>query len=253
MTITAKNPRASEANHWYTRDGAPMYTVEAAKGGQRPTTLRDARKLNLVPSVTTIMNVAAKPALMQWMQRQVLLATLTLPRRPNEPEDEWIERIMDDSKEQGRAAADLGTSIHASIQSFYEGTQSDSHQEHVRGTIQALQNHFGHQGWIAERSFAHELGYGGKVDLHSPGYVVDIKTKDFTDPNKISAYNENLMQLSAYRVGLGMPEARCANVFVSRTVPGLVKVIEWEQSDLARGWGMFLHLLGYWQGMTQHK
>ena len=71
--MIAKEPtRASESNHWYTRDGEPMYTVEAAKGGQRATTLRDARKLSLVPSVTTILNVAAKPALNQWLQRQVL-------------------------------------------------------------------------------------------------------------------------------------------------------------------------------------
>ena len=114
VTVTA--PRASESNHWYTRDGVPMYTVEAAKGGQRATTLRDARKLNLVPSVTTILNVAAKPALTNWLQQQVLLAALTLPRRPDEPEKEYIDRIISDSKEQGRSAADAGTDIHPSIQ-----------------------------------------------------------------------------------------------------------------------------------------
>jgi hypothetical protein len=101
--------RASESNHWYTREGAPQYTVEAAKGGQRNTTLRDARKMNLVPSVTTVLNVAAKPALLAWMQQQVLFAALTLPRRPDEPEKEYIDRIINDSKEQGRSAADVST------------------------------------------------------------------------------------------------------------------------------------------------
>ncbi len=72
MSIIAKEPRASESNHWYTRDGVPMYTVEAKKGGQRNTTLRDARTMNLVPSVTTILNIAAKPALLAWMQQQVM-------------------------------------------------------------------------------------------------------------------------------------------------------------------------------------
>ena len=33
MTMTVSAPRASESNHWYTRDGVPMYTVEAKKGG----------------------------------------------------------------------------------------------------------------------------------------------------------------------------------------------------------------------------
>ena len=68
--------RASESNHWYTRDGVPQYTVEAKKGGLRATTLRDARTMNLVPSVTTILGVAAQPALLAWMQQQVLMAAL---------------------------------------------------------------------------------------------------------------------------------------------------------------------------------
>ena len=84
--------------------------------------------------------------------------------------------------------------------------------------------------------------------MHSPqGVVIDIKTKEFTDPAKVDAYDEHLMQLAAYRVGLGMPEARCANVFVSRSVPGLAKVVEWSPEDLARGWKMFAALLNFWQ------
>ncbi len=253
MSLTAKEPRASESNHWYTRDGVPRYTVIGANGKERSTTLRDARKESLVPSVTTILNVAAKPALNQWFQRQVLMAALTLPRRPDEPEDDYIARIMDDSKEQGRAAADFGTDIHASIQSFYEGQASDRHQDYVKGCVEALQAYFGHQAWVAERAFAHEIGFGGKCDLHAQNLVVDIKTKEFTDPDKVDAYEEHMMQLSAYRVGLGMPDARCANIFVSRNTPGLVKIIEWDQADLKRGWEMFHSLLTFWQIKNQHK
>lgn len=253
MSITAKEPRASESNHWYTRDGIPRYTVIGKNGKERNTTLRDARAENLVPSVTTILNVAAKPALIQWLQKQVLLAALTLPRKPDEPEDDYIARIMDDSKEQGRSAADAGTDIHASIQSFYEGVVTSRHEQHVKGCVNAIQDHFGGQAWIAERSFGHELGFGGKVDLHSINIVVDVKTKEFSDPSKVDAYDEHLMQLAAYRVGLGMPGARCANVFVSRSVPGLVKVVEWSQEDLTRGWQMFSALLKFWQLKNQHS
>ena len=253
MSITAKEPRASESNHWYTRDGVPRYTVIGKNGKERATTLRDARTENLVPRVTTVLNVAAKPALTQWLQKQVLLAALTLPRRTDEPEDEWIARIMDDSKEQGRAAADAGTDIHASIQSFYEGVPTSRHEEHVKGCVEAIREHFGNQAWVAERAFAHEIGFGGKCDLHAVNIVADVKTKEFSDPNKVDAYDEHLMQLSAYRVGLGMPGARCANVFVSRSVPGLVKVVEWSQGDLDRGWQMFCSLLKFWQLKNQHQ
>jgi hypothetical protein len=258
MTIEAKEPRASESNHWYTREGVPMYTVESLKGGQRNTTLRDARKLNLVPSVTTVLNVAAKPALTQWLLNQVLLAALTLPRRDLEPEDQYIARILDDSKEQGRSAADAGTDIHASIQGFYEGKTllDETHREHVTGCDVRLHEAFGLQSWVAEKAFSHELGFGGKCDLHcveGDGIVADIKTKEFDDPKKVEGYDEHLMQLSAYRVGLGIPNARCANVFVSRSVKGLVVVKEWSQEDLARGWDMFQHLLAFWQLKNKHK
>lgn len=251
--MIAKEPRASESNHWYTREGVPQYTVEAAKGGMRNTTLRDARKMNLVPSVTTVLNVAAKPALVAWLQQQVLLAALTLPKKEDEAEDQYIERIMHDSKQQGRDAADLGTDIHAAIQGYYEGSKESRFPHHVSSCDNALRTHFGEQNWICEKSFAHEMGFGGKCDMHANGIVVDIKTKDFDSNDKIVGYDEHLMQLSAYRVGLGMPFARCANVFVSRTNPDLASVYEWHAEDLDRGWDMFCALLRYWQLKNQHQ
>jgi len=244
-----------ESTHWYTREGLPMYTITGKNGKERPTTLRDARSLNLVPSVTTILNVIAKPGLELWKQRQLLLAALTLPREGDEPEDDYLERIMRDSREEGRAAADKGTQIHAAIQSHYEEKPYDF-SEHVWGCNTEIIKEFGKQWWIAERPFSHELGYGGKVDLHCTqenGIVLDIKTKEFTELDQVDAYDEHLMQLAAYRVGLGLPDAWCANVFVSRDVPGLVKIIHWSQEDLKRGFQMFSHLLNFWQERNQHQ
>ena len=251
--------RASESNHWYTRNGVPQYTVEAKKGGLRATTLRDARTMNLVPSVTTILGVAAKPALLAWMQQQVLMAALTLPKVDSETEEQYIARIIHDSKEQGRAAADAGTDIHASIQGYYEGYSTGKHKESVTACVQAINDHFGDWGWVSERSFAHDLGFGGKCDLFVPadergdGLVTDVKTKEFSDPAKVEGYDEHLMQLAAYRVGLGCPKARCANVFVSRSVPGLVVVKEWSLEDLDRGWLMFCNLLSFWTLKHQYN
>ena len=69
-----------DAAHWYQRDGQPLHTVLSAKGEPRPTTLRDARKLDLLPSVTNILGVIAKPELTAWLQEQAVMAALTLPR-----------------------------------------------------------------------------------------------------------------------------------------------------------------------------
>lgn len=225
-----------------------MYTVPSKKDGSpRNTTLRDAREMGLLPSVTTVLGVASKPALIQWMQQQVLMASLTLPRNPNESESDFIDRIMRDSKEQGKRAADAGTDIHAAIESHYIGQPTGKHPEHVNSVKNALITHFGDQKWVAERSFAHSLGFAGKVDLHCDMVVVDVKSKEFDDPDSVKGYEEHMIQLSAYKVGLGLPSnARCANVFVSRSVPGLVQVIEWSPQDIERGWQMFQHLLAFW-------
>ena len=259
MSLTAKT-WAAESGHWYTRDGVPAYTTIGVNGRERYTTLRDARKLNLVPSVTTIINVMAKPGLDVWKQKQLLMAALTLTKADGETEDDYISRIVTDSKEQGRRAADAGTAIHASAQAFYEGKSFDPvHDKHIDACDRIITEKLGVHQWIAERAFSHELGYGGKCDLYVPagdghgGMVVDIKTKEFSDGSKVEAYDEHAMQLAAYRIGLGVPEARCANVFISRDTPGLVVNHEWAEGDILKGWSMFLRLLEFWQIKNNHE
>ena len=107
--------RAAESVHWYKQDGGPQYTVKAKDGSDRPTTLRDARKMDLVPSVSTVLKIAAKPGLEQWKLEQMLLAALTLPKAPDEPEKAYIARIVADSKETGKQAAEAGTRIHDEV------------------------------------------------------------------------------------------------------------------------------------------
>jgi hypothetical protein len=85
------------------------------------------------------------------------------------------------------------------------------------------------------------------------GIVVDVKTKEFSDPAKVEGYEEHLMQLAAYRMGLQLPTARCANIFVSRSVAGLTVIKEWTQEELARGEEMFLCLLKFWQLKNNHQ
>ena len=40
-------------SHWYDKEGNPQYEIEG-KTGMRNTTLRDARKYEWVPSVSTV-------------------------------------------------------------------------------------------------------------------------------------------------------------------------------------------------------
>ena len=247
---------ASDSGHFYAPDGSPCYTIKGANGNERPTTLRDARKLNLYPSVTTITKCAAAPGLVNWMVDQAILSALTLPRRPGETEDSWLARVKHDSKETARKAADRGTKIHGALEKHFLGIPPDEDMfPHVKAVTTNLQLWFGDVKWDAERSFAHPLGFGGKCDLHAKAerIVVDFKGKDFTDPNDCKQYDEHLMQGAAYLAGFDLLEGgRFANVFVSRNKPGLVCIVEATPEDITRGWRMFRHLLAYWQEQNRY-
>jgi hypothetical protein len=257
--------RQSESGHWYDREGNPAYSVIAKNGQQRATTLRDARSLDLCPSVSGIIAVAARPGLDIWKQQNVLLSALTLPRETGESEQSWLERVMMDSKQTGRVAADRGTSIHAIVQSFFEGALIPEHMQICRPVEEAIKTHFGELLLLPELSFAHPLGYGGKADLIAKlrhdfdGVAIDIKTKETEDISKADVYPEHGMQLAAYRQGFNMPKARCANVFVGyKMVNGItqftgVKVVEHEAADLDRYWLMFTKLLEFWQLKNNYK
>jgi len=249
MIITEK---VQENGHWYTKQGTSAYTT-IGKTGERPTTLRDAKKLGLLPSVTTIIGVANKgEGLQRWMQEQAILAALTLPRLENEEESVWLSRVMKDSKATGREAAERGTAIHNIIQGYFEQMYLPEKPAYLDAIDNALSNAFGSQPWLSERSFGHPLGFGGKCDLmakqingQGTGFIVDFKTKT-TDLDKVDVYFEHELQLAAYREGLNLPKARCAIVFVNGTT-NQVKLIEVEESRLQKGWECFQYLLRFYQ------
>ena len=241
-----------ESTHWYQLDGKPAYTVIGANGKERNTTLRDARKLNLAPSVTTVMSVAAKPALENWKIDQALMAALTLPREAEESLDDFMRRAKADSKEQAIQAAQRGTDIHAMVESGFSGEGENAAYRAVFGELDAL---FPMEPWVAEESFC-SGGFGGKIDLYSPnGIVVDFKTKDGLcgkDPKKL-VYDEHGMQLSAYAMGLGFKEPVRVSVFIDRADPTLVLTHHWDSESHEKHSGMFLALLDYWQLVKGYK
>jgi hypothetical protein len=239
MIITAE----SNSSHWYTADGQPSYTRIAKNGNVRNTTLRDAKKEGLLPSVTTIINVLAKPGLDRWKQEQVLLASLTLPRLENELEADWLKRVTEDSRATGKDAMKRGTDMHNVLEAYFSQVYLPEYPHYTRRTEEALRNHFGDQFWHCEKSFAHELGYAGKCDLFSEkGIVCDFKTKESLE--NAAVYDEHILQLIAYAHGLKIPTARCAIVFVSETE---TQIHEIDQEDLQRGWKMFQCLLTYFK------
>lgn len=246
----------SESGHWYSADGSPAYRVVGKNGKERNTTVKDAREQGLLPSVTTIIACASKPALDVWKQQQAILAALTLPRLDDETEEEWLARVVSDSKETAKQAAERGTQVHGIIEAFYSNVYLPELPTYVRVVETAINEHFGQQLWVAEKSFA-KGGYGGKCDLisrphHHPktdGFVIDFKTTE-KNVDKLDTYFDHHMQLAAYRMGFDMPKARCAIVYVNAN-ENRAKLIEIPEDDLRIGWECFSSLLAFYRAKNR--
>ena len=254
---------ASESGHWYRADGSPAYEIIGANGRLRGVTLRDAKKMNLFPSVTTVLKLLAKPGLTQWQLNNVALACITLPRLAGEDDTQFVARAIRDAHEQSRKAAALGTLIHEQIERSFVNRTDPQWMPFVRPVRDALDAAFGSRNWQPERSFAHFTGYAGKVDLFARDgdrpIVLDFKTKDLAVGEKwdaVAAYDEHATQLAAYALGLELcadAEPLLVNVFVNSKTPGLVKVWRWPDGTFARERDFFLTLLRLWQIRTNHK
>ena len=151
------NKFTSESGHWYGQDGEPMYTIIGVNGKERNTTLRDAKSLGLVPSVTTIISMIAKPSLENWKINQALNSALTLEKKEGESFDSFAYRCKMDSKKIGIEAAKKGTKIHYQIEKGFLGISKTKPYKKIKAW---LDNNFPDEEWIAEDSFCADSGYG---------------------------------------------------------------------------------------------
>ena len=257
-------PRES-ASHWYFPDGTPLHEVPRADGkGQRPTSLRDARKLGLFPSVTNVLSILAKPGLDAWKQEQAILAALTLPRTEEETLDDFAKRVLVDMTSEVGRAADLGSAVHAAIEGYAQGRWLPEDKGVARLFEPARQ-------WFdkeviavhsVEIATAHlEWGYAGRVDLvatlRSTGLptVIDFKTQK-TRRDKDGNFKPILhdtwpLQLEAYRMALasrdkGLADAAIASVVIGSTDPVPVVVKVWDDADKDGYFRAFLAARDLW-------
>lgn len=240
------------SGHWYDRQGNPCHFITGVDGTSRPATLRDARKLNLLPGFSGVDRMIHNHWLERWKKDQAVLAALTLARMPGEPDEDYLRRIDLDGSSRASEAASEGKAIHQAIEaSFANEVYNSSYKPHVRAVWAILADNFAEvDDWVSERTFACPTGYGGAIDLHSPSHrvILDIKGADFgPDSDKRLTYTQH-RQLAAYAHGLGwgLGTYRAGNVFVSRSSPGHVKYHEWELEELAEGLDTFLHALAIW-------
>ena len=258
--------------HWYRKDGSPAH-FEGKDG--KGTTLREARKLDLFPSVTTVGQVVAKFALTNWLQEEAaIMAAEKVGRRISGSGDmtevlllidgcdrSWAKSVVAASREKTMAKADAGTDIHDVLERFHnhmEIPSSDGKPDYMCAAVmQLIEDKTGldyFDDFKAETRFCDTgHGYAGMCDLHfyesahvgrKGSWVIDYKSKDTVD-EKTRGWPENAQQLAAYARGLGIPNARLANVFISRENPTDVKWFEHTNTEYH--WSCFLDALHLWQ------
>ena len=245
--------------HYYYEDGRPCYSIIGKNGKERSVWITDAIALKLKPSVTTVTNELAKPGLYDYFVKEGAKHALEHPLQDGEDLELYLKRICAGSKLAAADAAKDGGLIHDACEQLVKtGKCPEKYRVHAEAAVAELHRLFPEvNDWIAEKSFAHPMGFGGRVDLHSPstGIVVDYKTKpgDFSDGKRL-AYDQYI-QLAAYQQGLHLGErgptfpqfTDCAAIFISRTHPGAVTSHVWSAEEIAAGWSVFEAALTLWK------
>jgi hypothetical protein len=248
-----------ENAHWYRRDGEPLHFVPSAKGSSqaattRPTTLRDARKLGLLPSVTNVLGVINKPELVEWKMTQAVLAALTLPRREGEDLGVFAKRVVEDAQSQVKGAAEFGSAFHAGAEHVATTLEVDPTGPYAAWLNQHrdwFQSNCVRTVWTESVLVNVEDGYAGTADLlvehQQHGLtLVDYKTQGVKPGKAARAYGSWCQQLAAYRRAIGKPVA-CMSVIVNSTEPSELVERLWTEEELLAGLASFEAALVIWR------
>lgn len=250
------------SSHWYEYNAqgwVPLY--EPGKSF----TLREARKLHaqgriVVPSVTTIFGVMAKPQLDKWKQENVAKACWEMRNDAIYTNVEaWMDVAVANASGASKGAMDLGTRIHQAAEDYIAGREYDATLAPYVEAIAAKRAEMGITHSVTEQCMGSaRWGYAGRCDDHSPqGMVVrDLKSRK-SKGKKVPCYETDPLQLAAYGA------ARWGNTFfqsgkgeiwgLSTSDPGLITVHEFTGADLVPAFECFLSLVKVWQHISNFK
>lgn len=227
-------------------DDGSMSTTRAA-------TIKDARIMGLLESVTSILDetFATSHTLIDWINEQTIDACMAFPPQKlletDSEKEEYRKMIIAKSNEYRDFTAGRGKFIHSCVNRWIElKTMSDDPV--CNASIDALDSWLKANKVVTitseKKMGSKELGFAGTPDIHcvcedGSKIIVDIKTtslKTFKKP-----YEKWLLQLGAYRM-LTASEAgtRLVQMVIDRNT-GEVLFLEHEDPDK---WGhAFMHLL----------
>lgn len=240
----------TESNaHWYDKEGKPFHTIIGKNGKERNTTVKDARALDLLPSVTSVISILAKPQLEAWKQEQAILCSLTLPRIEGESELDFARRIAEDAREQGLKAMGLGSRVHKVVEDWVKLENKNTEILPAHEDVEAQSFAMPIITWLnfnvdwtkpvksELRLASAELGFAGTTDLlchltDGRKALIDYKTQNTKADydHKCKAYPEMSYQLAAY--GLIEPCDVYINLLCSTASAGSYLAHEWKPEEI---------------------
>ena len=118
--------------HWYDKDANPMHEVLAADGKKMvKTTLRQARKLNLFPSVTSIFKLINKSGLNEWKMNHLLkVVQKTGITGSGLSLAEFKTLLLSHCEDEMTSDRDEGTEIHKEIEQFLKRDEKPVDDKH---------------------------------------------------------------------------------------------------------------------------
>jgi hypothetical protein len=201
----------------------------------RPTTLADARKLDLVPSVSTIGKIIYSPSLQNWIQNQILEAACYYRANAMLTEDDWKKAVSDKADEISSTAADTGSAIHKAVEEFL--TTGECKGEYAKWQ-RTFAGWWLKQVWFdrtiepviitSEGYIDTEFGYGGRYDIfvQMPNYgiIIDLKTQN-AKGKPFKFYRSWGRQLAAYAQPL--KATRLISVAIDSQDSSKIESYEW--------------------------
>lgn len=242
----------NDSSHFYDIHGNAVFEVpNKSKGGMRGTTLKDAKKMALLPSVTTYFKCLHKKSLVDWQLRQVAWAATTLPRKDKEDDEAFIARIVVDAFEQVQDAADKGSLIHGCLENHFQGKPYDpSIKPYVDLVDEWAKKH--KVEWLDHelRLVNTKYGYAGTTDalaiIDGKRTLIDYKTRKSRPEYKMTPWSTEPMQLAAYANCPGMEIEQAVNIFISSTEMGRLEDAWYPKEQLDEEFEAFKHLIKVW-------
>lgn len=223
--------------HFYSADGTLYDTTpnKSRPGEFRDFTLADARKHYektgeiLYSSVSTELQILAKPELNLWFNEQAVKAAMADPHDGVEEHKDYVRKIALRAGEAASRAADYGTEIHAFISENFGGPRRERQDfiasRHIAEAVCEWMQHQGYKVLHPERTVVSaELGVAGTIDIqsewHEKNVILDLKTT--TPP--LDYRKEHGYQVAGYDAILGGWADERHILYINREKIGDVRV-----------------------------